>query len=65
MPSPTLGHNLDIETTAEGVETEAQLEAVTALGCTEMQGNLFSHARPAAELRQFFRKVSAYVGNAA
>ena len=61
----TLGHNLDIETTAEGVETEAQLEAVTALGCTEMQGNLFSHARPAAELSQFFRKVSAYVGNAA
>jgi len=30
-----------------------------------MQGNLFSHARPAAEPSQFFRKVSAYVGNAA
>ena len=61
----TLGHNLDIETTAEGVETEAQLEAVVALGCTEMQGNLFSHARPASELAQFFPKASAYVGNAA
>jgi EAL domain-containing protein (putative c-di-GMP-specific phosphodiesterase class I) len=61
----TLGRNLSIETTAEGVETEAQLEAVVALGCTEMQGNLFSHARPAAELVQFFPKANSFVGNAA
>jgi len=25
-----------------------------ALGCTEMQGYLFSRARPASEIRQFF-----------
>lgn len=61
----TLGRNLAIDTTAEGVETEAQLAAVLALGCTEMQGNLFSPARPAAELRQFFPKRRTAVVNAA
>ena len=38
-------------TTAEGVETRAQLDMLRALGCTEMQGYLFSPARPAAEIR--------------
>lgn len=39
-------------TTAEGVETHRQLELLRALGCTEMQGYLFSPAKPAAEARQ-------------
>jgi predicted signal transduction protein with EAL and GGDEF domain len=38
-------------TTAEGVETRQQLETVRALGCTQMQGYLFSAARPALEIR--------------
>jgi EAL domain-containing protein (putative c-di-GMP-specific phosphodiesterase class I) len=29
-------------TTAEGVETEEQMQHVRSLGCTEMQGFLFS-----------------------
>ena len=37
-------------TTAEGVETEEQRMIVKALGCTEMQGHLFSKAIPAAEI---------------
>ena len=41
-------------TTAEGVETQQQQELLRALGCTEMQGYLFSPAKPAAELRQLF-----------
>ena len=42
-------------TTAEGVETQEQKELLRALGCSEMQGYLFSTAKPAAELkRQFF-----------
>ncbi len=45
-----LARSLDMITTAEGVETEAQLVIVTALGCTEMQGYLFSAARPASEI---------------
>jgi diguanylate cyclase (GGDEF)-like protein len=42
----------NMTTTAEGVETEAQRDALRALGCTEMQGWLFSKAVPAAELRR-------------
>jgi diguanylate cyclase (GGDEF)-like protein len=42
----------NMTTTAEGVETEQQKELLRALGCTEMQGYLFSAARPAAEVRQ-------------
>jgi diguanylate cyclase (GGDEF)-like protein len=41
----------NMTTTAEGVETEAQKELLRALGCTEMQGYLFSAAKPAAEVR--------------
>jgi diguanylate cyclase (GGDEF)-like protein len=42
----------NIMTTAEGVETEQQRDLLRTLGCTEMQGYLFSPARPAAILRQ-------------
>ncbi|MFY9953230.1 putative bifunctional diguanylate cyclase/phosphodiesterase [Bradyrhizobium sp.] len=41
----------NMTTTAEGVETRQQLETVRALGCTQMQGYLFSAARPAREIR--------------
>jgi diguanylate cyclase (GGDEF)-like protein len=41
-------------TTAEGVETVAQQQLLGALGCSEMQGFLFSAAKPAAELRRLF-----------
>jgi EAL domain-containing protein (putative c-di-GMP-specific phosphodiesterase class I) len=37
-----LAQRLHMMTTAEGVETEMQMEHVRALGCTEMQGFLFS-----------------------
>ena len=39
-------------TTAEGVETVAQRDLLRALGCCEMQGYLFSPAKPAAEIRR-------------
>jgi diguanylate cyclase (GGDEF)-like protein len=39
-------------TTAEGVETEQQKELLRALGCTEMQGYLFSPAIPTVEIRR-------------
>jgi diguanylate cyclase (GGDEF)-like protein/PAS domain S-box-containing protein len=44
----------NMTTVAEGVETEAQREMLRALGCTEMQGYLFSAAKPAAEVRKLF-----------
>jgi EAL domain-containing protein (putative c-di-GMP-specific phosphodiesterase class I) len=46
----SLGTSLGITTLVEGIETEAQLAAVRAEGCQEMQGFLFSPPRPAAEV---------------
>jgi diguanylate cyclase (GGDEF)-like protein len=39
-------------TTAEGVETEQELQMLRDLGCTEMQGYLFSPALPAADIAE-------------
>ena len=39
-------------TTAEGVETKRQQELLRALGCTEIQGYLFSAPKPAAQVRE-------------
>ena len=44
-----LGASLGIATIAEGVETQAQLEAVRGEGCTEVQGYLFGAPQPVAE----------------
>jgi diguanylate cyclase (GGDEF)-like protein/PAS domain S-box-containing protein len=41
----------NMTTTAEGVETEAQREILRRLGCTQMQGYLFSAPKPASQLR--------------
>lgn len=38
-------------TTAEGVETEAQREVLRQLGCSQIQGWLFSPAVSAAKLK--------------
>jgi diguanylate cyclase (GGDEF)-like protein/PAS domain S-box-containing protein len=45
-----LGHSLNMRITAEGVETEAQLDSITARGCDEVQGYLFSAPVPAADI---------------
>jgi diguanylate cyclase (GGDEF)-like protein/PAS domain S-box-containing protein len=45
---------LDMTTTAEGVETEAQRDILRKLGCTEMQGYLFSAPKPAADVKRLF-----------
>ncbi|NPV22105.1 bifunctional diguanylate cyclase/phosphodiesterase [Bradyrhizobium aeschynomenes] len=49
----------NMTTTAEGVETGAQQTALRQLGCTEMQGYLFSAPKPAAELRKLFAPEAA------
>jgi diguanylate cyclase (GGDEF)-like protein len=45
-----LGRSLDIETTAEGVETAEQLRLLRGAGCQLAQGFLFSRPLPAEEL---------------
>ena len=52
-----LGRSLNITTTAEGVETIDQLDWLRAEGCNEVQGFLFSAARPAAEIEQLLFKI--------
>jgi diguanylate cyclase (GGDEF)-like protein len=41
-------------TTAEGVETKQQQQLLRMLGCSEMQGYLFSPPRPAADIKPLF-----------
>jgi EAL domain-containing protein (putative c-di-GMP-specific phosphodiesterase class I) len=60
-----LAKNLGITTTAEGVETKQQMQQVKALGCTEMQGFLFSPPRRVEELAPMFRLRSARKATAA
>jgi diguanylate cyclase (GGDEF)-like protein len=52
-------------TTAEGVETEEQRLAVQALGCTQMQGYLFSAPRRAKDVRGMLVPKAGKVENAA
>jgi diguanylate cyclase (GGDEF)-like protein/PAS domain S-box-containing protein len=49
----------NMTTTAEGVETREQRERLRALGCTEMQGYLFSAAKPGFEVRRLFNRERA------
>ncbi len=43
---------LDLSVTAEGIETEAQLQHLLELGCESGQGYLFSHPVPGEQLRR-------------
>jgi EAL domain-containing protein (putative c-di-GMP-specific phosphodiesterase class I) len=45
-------------TVAEGVETSAQRELLRKLGCTEMQGYLFSPPKPGAEVKHLFKAAA-------
>jgi diguanylate cyclase (GGDEF)-like protein/PAS domain S-box-containing protein len=47
-----MAHSLKLSVVAEGVETEAQLEALRALGCDEYQGFLESPGLAAADFHQ-------------
>ena len=46
-------------TTAEGVETEEQLEILRAEGCMQVQGFLFSRPKPVAEIPALLRALAA------
>src|SRR6266436_2941986 len=60
-----LGRSLNITTTAEGVETTDQLDWLRAEGCNEVQGFLFSAAKPAAEIEQLLVKFGRRASQAA
>jgi|GEM_PF-802072 len=53
-----LAKGLGMAATAEGVETQEQLDRIRSEGCSEMQGFLFSEPLPAAEFeRQFLAQI--------
>ena len=56
-----LGQSLGMTTTAEGVETEAQLARVSEAGCTDIQGYLISRPLPPEDVGPFLqsRKLRA------
>jgi EAL domain-containing protein (putative c-di-GMP-specific phosphodiesterase class I) len=60
-----LGRSLNITTTAEGVETVDQLDWLRAEGCNEVQGFLFSAAKPAAEIEALLSKFGRRASQAA
>jgi diguanylate cyclase (GGDEF)-like protein/PAS domain S-box-containing protein len=53
-----LGHNLGLELVAEGVETQAQRDFLTKLGCDVLQGYLYSRPLPASEIIDYLRANS-------
>ena len=51
-----LAGDLGMMTTAEGIETAAQLEAVTSMGCTQAQGHLLGRPTPILQAIAVFRE---------
>jgi sensor c-di-GMP phosphodiesterase-like protein len=45
-----MGHELDMEVIAEGVETDEQYDLLREKGCDGVQGFLFSRALPPADI---------------
>lgn len=53
----SLADCLSVSTTAEGVETSDQLDALRSMGCQEAQGYFFSPPRPAAEVQKILETM--------
>jgi diguanylate cyclase (GGDEF)-like protein len=52
-----LGANLGISATAEGVENLDQLDSLLIEGCTEVQGFLFSRAKPSDDVPEMVEEI--------
>lgn len=52
-----MGHGLDLVVTAEGVETEAERETITRLGCDVVQGYLTSRPLHGEKLQAWFESL--------
>ena len=52
-----LARQLSIAVVAEGVETPQQYQTLSELGCSQLQGYLFSPPRPAADVAKMLRRA--------
>jgi EAL domain-containing protein (putative c-di-GMP-specific phosphodiesterase class I)/CheY-like chemotaxis protein len=59
-----VGHNLGRKICAEGVESRAALDALTAMGCDRCQGYFISGAIPASEIAAFAARWNKENGRA-
>jgi EAL domain-containing protein (putative c-di-GMP-specific phosphodiesterase class I) len=54
-----LGHTLELEVVAEGVESDAQRAFLKDNGCDQIQGYLVGRPVPPADFPQFLKPASA------
>lgn len=54
-----LARELDLMVSADGIESGAQSDVLTALGCTRQQGHLFAPALPMEQFESFLRDRGA------
>lgn len=57
-----LGASFGMTTTAEGVETEAQMRRLNLEGCVEAQGYLYSEPIPVDQVAQFLHQLLVICG---
>ncbi len=60
-----MADSLEMSTTAEGVETEAELEVIRKLGCKKIQGYYFGRPMPTSEVDSLFIQRRNAQGGAA
>lgn len=53
-----LAQALQLETIAEGIETQEQLEMLRAMGCDQVQGFLLARPMPADQVKAFIERTS-------
>ncbi|NBJ12250.1 bifunctional diguanylate cyclase/phosphodiesterase [Microvirga arsenatis] len=53
----TLGRSLNLEVTAEGVETEEQARRLREMGCDRAQGYLYARPMPGSEIRALLPRM--------
>ena len=53
-----MADSLEMSTTAEGVETEAELAMIRKLGCKKIQGFYFGRPMSAVDAGQLFYKAN-------
>lgn len=59
-----LAHGLDMQVTAEGVETPGQAEWLHSVGCDRLQGYLVSRPLPVEVISEFITRVETSVSHA-